>query len=93
MSTIYLQGIAGYYSAKAVYEERTRQLSEAGFIRLQSPPDGEGKSWEVWMLSSPSILAQGPLKGKTEDAIITWCRQLGIGHIEYNGTILGLSLE
>ena len=91
MSTIYLQGIAGYCSAKAVYEERARQLSEAGFVCLRSTPNEAGKSWEVWMLSSP-ILATGLLTGKSGKDIVSWCVKLGIGHIEYGGKTLGLSL-
>ena len=92
MSTIWLQGIAGYSSAQDVYEQRARQLSDADFVCLRSTPDEEGQSWEVWMLSSPRIMAKGPMKGKDEDAIVAWCRQLGIGQIEYGGTSMGLSL-
>ena len=91
MSTIYLQGIAGYYSAQSVYDDRARQLSEAGFVCLRSTQDGEAPSHEVWYLSSHGILGQGPIKGKTQAAIVAWCRKLGIGHIEYGGTIMGLS--
>ena len=91
MSTIYLQSIAGYYGAKEVYEQRACQLSDAGFVCLRSTPNEQGQSWEIWMISSP-ILAKGLLRGKSEEDIIQWCRQLGIGHIEYGGKVLGLSL-
>ena len=87
MSTIYLQGIAGYYSAQEVYEERARQLGDAGFVCLRSTPDEKGQYQEVWILSSPRILAKGTIKGESEEAIVAWCRKLGIGHIEYGGTL------
>lgn len=90
MSTIYLQGIAGYSSDLKVYQEREKQLIDAGFVCLRSSPNEQGQYWEVWMLISP-IFAKGSIKGASEKAIVAWCRKLGIGHIKYGGTSMGLS--
>ena len=90
--SIYIQHPQGYDGDNR-YRETTKKLEEAGFIRLRSEKDKEGKYWEIWYLPGPWA-ARGRIEGLSHGLIISWVmNHIRPGEIESNGKHYGLSID
>jgi hypothetical protein len=89
--SFYVQSIGGY-GGEEQYNRNAPLFKQAGFIRLRSEKDEEGKHWEIWYL--PGVWkAEGPLEGKSYKEIKEWVFSLSPGTVEVEAKTYGLCVD